>query len=73
MKKSDRKKVIFSLEIFDFSSFSKIKFSPKKCLFLKKKIMYHAQTLQVASRNSPCAARGHGKRILENPKNRVFR
>ena len=34
--------------------------------------MYHAQTLQVASRNSVCAARGRGKHILENPKNHVF-
>ena len=35
-------------------------------------IISHAQTPQVASRNSLCAAHGRGKRIPENPKNHVF-
>ena len=35
-------------------------------------IIPHVQTLQVASRNSLCAARGRRKRIPENPENPVF-
>ena len=35
-------------------------------------IIPHVQTLQVASRNSLCAARGRRKRIPENHKNQVF-
>ena len=43
----------------------------EKLYFVLIFTMPHAQTLQVASRNSLCAARGRGKRIPENPENPV--
>ena len=67
------KKVIFLLKKFDFQKFSKIDFFSKKKSHRKKSffdfvfsfyffIVYQVQPVLAASRNSPCTARGRGKR-----------
>ena len=62
------------LKIFDFRCFRKNNVPRKnkdvsKIFSFYVFIISHVQPLRVASRNSPCAVRGRGKRPPENPKN----
>ena len=64
-----RKFSIFSISIFFENIFVIKKIFLKNFLFFIFFIISHAQYMQVASANAPCAARKRDKRIPQNPKN----